>query len=506
MSLIAQAARNVSATWLGLLVHAVVGFFLSPFILRRLGDDGFSLWVLIFSLTGYYGLLDLGIRSSIVRYVAKYTATQDQDRLQDFISTSVAFYAVMSLLVLLLTGVGFFHLQSLFRIPPDLLGSARVLFALAGAGVALSLPLTVFAAVLEGLQKFSCLHLSQVGLTLLRGLFILIVLTRGGGLVAVGAITVGMNLLGYLIFLWMALRALPLRLSTRHVSGHTFWQMLSYSAFAFVILLAEKLRFQSDPILIGALLSSSSIAYFSVGSKLVEYSTSAVRSMAIIFTPMSSQLHATGDTARLRQTLVAGNRACALIIFPLCLILVILGRSIIEAWVGARYLSSYSVLVLLAVPKTLYLAQSTSTRILLGIGRHRALAGVLLLEGGINFALSILLLPHFGIIGAALGTAIPLTLTSVLFLPWHACRELDIPLRDFLQLAYKLPLGLCAPFAVVLLLMKQNFPTHHYGSLAIQLVSAGFLYCAGLALVLLAPKRPAGVKRWEVLVRAAQSK
>jgi len=506
VSLIAQAAKNVSATWLGLLVHAAVGFFLSPFILHRLGDDAFSLWVLIFSLTGYYGLLDLGIRSSIVRYVAKFTATQDQDKLQDFLSTSVAFYAVVSLLALLLTGVGFFHLQSLFRITPGFLGSARLLFALAGAGVALSFPLTVFAAVLEGLQKFAWLHLSQVGLTLFRGLFILIVLTRGGGLVAIGAITVGMNFLGYLIFLWMALRALPVRLSTRYVSGHAFWQMLSYSAFAFVILLAEKLRFQSDPILIGALLSSSSIAYFSIASKLVEYSTSAVRSMAVIFTPMSSQLHAAGDTRRLRQTLVAGNRACALIIFPLCLILVVLGRSIIEAWVGARYLSSYSVLVLLAVPKTLYLAQSTSTRILLGIGRHRALAAVLLLEGGVNFALTILLLPRFGIIGAALGTAIPLTLTSVLFLPWHACRELDIPLGNFLKQAYKLPLTLCAPFAAVLLLMKQNFPTHHDGSLVIQIASAGMLYCAGLAWALLAPKRPAGVKPWEALTKAVQSK
>jgi O-antigen/teichoic acid export membrane protein len=268
-----------------------------------------------------------------------------------------------------------------------------------------------------------------------------------------------------------------------------------------MILVADKLRFQTGPILVGAMISSSAVAYFAIGSKLVEYSTSAVRSMAIVFTPMSSHLHATGDVVRLRQTLVLGNRACALITFPLCAVIVILGRSIIEVWVGANYLSSYLVLVILSVPRTLYLAQSTSTKILLGMGRHRMLATVLLLEGGINIVVSILLSRHFGIAGVALGTAIPLTVTSVLFLPRHVCHELDISLRTFLTQAYFLPLALCVPLVGVLLFMRMEFPARHYGSLVMQLACGGLLYCVGLAWALLAPKRPAGMKLWAVLIR-----
>jgi O-antigen/teichoic acid export membrane protein len=178
MGLRVQAAKNVSAVWLGLLVQVAVGFFLSPFILHKLGGNAFSLWVLVFSLTGYYGVFDLGIRSSIVRYVARFAATGDEDNLAKFLSTSVAFYLFVSLVVLLLTGLGFFGLPSIFKIPPDLLESSRVLFVLAGVGAALSFPLGVFAAVLEGLQKFSWLHISQIGVTLLRGLLIAIALTR----------------------------------------------------------------------------------------------------------------------------------------------------------------------------------------------------------------------------------------------------------------------------------------------------------------------------------------
>src|ERR1700756_5169125 len=179
MSLRVQAVKNVTSTWLGLLVHALTGFFLSPFILHKLGDQAFSLWVLVFAFTGYFGLLDLGIRSSIVKYTAKFIATGDRDQLKRYLSTSMAFYTAIGAVILIATMVAFFSLQLLFRIPAGSLASARMLVLLSGAGIAVTFPLTVFAGALEGLQKFSWLQLSQIGITLLRALLIVIALTSG---------------------------------------------------------------------------------------------------------------------------------------------------------------------------------------------------------------------------------------------------------------------------------------------------------------------------------------
>ena len=148
----AKTVRNVSATWISLIVHALVSFFLSPFILPRLGDSAFSVWVLVFSLTGYFGLLDFGIRSSIVRYVAKFSAVGDDDQLGRFLTTSIAFYVSVAFGVLVLTAIGSAYLPALFKIPPELLRSARLLFWLAGVSVAVNFPLSVFAGVMEGLR------------------------------------------------------------------------------------------------------------------------------------------------------------------------------------------------------------------------------------------------------------------------------------------------------------------------------------------------------------------
>src|ERR1700731_933947 len=118
MSLKIRALKNVASNWAGLGVNIAVGFFLSPFILHHLGDEAFGLWVLIFSVTGYYGIFDFGIRSSIIRYVSKYTATQDIEEVNRLINSAMFTYTAVGALSMLITVVGCVYVDRLFHIQP----------------------------------------------------------------------------------------------------------------------------------------------------------------------------------------------------------------------------------------------------------------------------------------------------------------------------------------------------------------------------------------------------
>jgi len=486
MSLKAQALKNIGSNWFGLATNLIVGFFLSPFILHRLGDDVFGLWVLVFSLTGYYGLFDFGIRSSIVRYVAQFAAKSEEDRLVRFVNTSLCTYGGIGLLLLLLTVIGSANVSLLFRIPSALHASATELFLIVGAAVSCSFPLSVFAGVLEGLQKFSWLSLTQVACNLLRALLVVYALTHGGGLLTIAMITMGLNLLAYMVYAVVVHRLIFMRYGLQYVSRESLRQMVSFGSVTFVILVAAQLRFYTDATVIGIFISSAAITYFSVGSKLVSYSGNITQSMSQIFTPMASQFHASGDMERLRRIFVLGNRACALVVFPVCASLIIVGKSLIEVWVGAKYVATgYLVLVTLLVGDTTEMAQSASPKILFGMARHRTLAFVRLAEGVVNLVLSIVLLRRYGVIGVALGTVIPQLCINLLFLPGHLCRVLDIRLRIFLKEAYVAPLLLSAPLAAVLLLLRRWSPAHSYLQLLAQLVAGAAVYSAGLIWFLL---------------------
>src|SRR5579862_1843988 len=98
-----EILKNVGSGWFALGINVLVGMFLSPYILHRLGDEAFGLGILMLSVTGYYGLFDLGIRSSTVRYVAKYSATNERDELNRLISTAMFSYSLIGLLTMTVT-------------------------------------------------------------------------------------------------------------------------------------------------------------------------------------------------------------------------------------------------------------------------------------------------------------------------------------------------------------------------------------------------------------------
>lgn len=78
------------------------------------------------------------------------------------------------------------------------------------------------------------------------------------------------------------------------------------------------------------------------------------------------------------------------------------------------------------------LLQTISTNLLFGVGRHRYLCLLHGSEGAANLALSVLLAPHYGLVGVALGTAVPMLVCKLFFLPRYVCGFLRIPLGSYL--------------------------------------------------------------------------
>src|SRR5712691_3138344 len=113
-----EILKNVCSSWCALGVNILVGILLSPFILHHLGDEAFGLWVLIFSITGYYGIFDFGIRSSLIRYVSKFQATSDKDELARLINTSLFTYSCLGLMLMVPTILGSFYVDRLFHLAP----------------------------------------------------------------------------------------------------------------------------------------------------------------------------------------------------------------------------------------------------------------------------------------------------------------------------------------------------------------------------------------------------
>ena len=233
-----EVIKNVTSSWFSLGVNILVGIFLSPFILHRLGNTAYGAWVLAFSITGYYGLFDLGIRSSIIRYVSTYSAKNDTEGLSRLINTSLAGFTLISGVAMLATIGLSAYVDRLFKIPPDFVTTARYLFLMVGAAVALGFPAGVFGGILEGLNRFYFVNATNLATTLIRAPLIILAMTHGYGLLMVAFITVSLPLLGAIVRAAIVLHVLPLKFGWKYIDRGSFREIAHYSTVSFIITLA----------------------------------------------------------------------------------------------------------------------------------------------------------------------------------------------------------------------------------------------------------------------------
>jgi O-antigen/teichoic acid export membrane protein len=476
-----QILKNVGSSWSALAINVIVGIFLSPFIVHHLGDAAFGIWVLIFSITGYYGLFDLGIRSSIIRYVSKYTATDDREKLAQFVNTALFTYTALGVVCMAVTALLSSSVEHFFKIPPEMHSQTRLLLLMVGASVSLGFPLGVFGGMLEGLQRFYILNWTSIGATLTRAALIVYFLNRGYGLLTVALVTVLLPIFSSVLRGIIVFRYCPVRLGLEYVNRDSFRHMANYGGTTFLVLVAVRLRFRTDELVLGTMMSTIAVTWFNFGARIVDYANEFVSSLAQVFVPMSSQSEAVGNLDRVRKIYIAGNRACAFLILPITAILIVFGKHIIRIWVGARYVPhSYPVLVVMIIPFALMLSQAASSRILFGLGKHQTMAAVAVIEGVANLILSIALVRPLGIVGDALGTAIPLSFTCLVFLPRHMKKKIDVPVGTFLREAYTLPILLTLPLVGALWLANRFFYPRNLIQLILETMVVSSVYGVGL--------------------------
>src|SRR5262245_11674169 len=89
-----RVARNAVSNYARFFGNGVVSFLLTPLMVHVLGDRDYGLWVTVFSLTGYFGLVDQGLRPSLVRYVSRERAAGDVEALSSTLSSALLLYTI----------------------------------------------------------------------------------------------------------------------------------------------------------------------------------------------------------------------------------------------------------------------------------------------------------------------------------------------------------------------------------------------------------------------------
>src|SRR5204862_6762949 len=140
------------------------------------------------------------------------------------------------------------------------------LFLMVGTAVSLGFPLGGLGGILEALQRCYLLHFTSISSTLLRALLIVLALRHGNGLLTVALITVSLPLLAALVNATVVLHLAPLPSVPRYVYSSSLPRTANYSEATFMFIMAWRLLFKTDAVVIGTLVSSTANTYFAIAS------------------------------------------------------------------------------------------------------------------------------------------------------------------------------------------------------------------------------------------------
>jgi glycosyltransferase involved in cell wall biosynthesis/O-antigen/teichoic acid export membrane protein len=448
--------QNVTSSWAVLAVNVLVSFLLAPLVVNSLGSVYYGVWALLSQFTGYLWLFDFGVRESVVKYVAQYHASGERDKLQATVRTAISVYALVSLGVLGIISGMVAALPYVFNVPADVVPAARIAAFVTGATIAQSFLTNVFVGVLMGLQRFYLVSLANIYNAGLRLVGTYLLLTAGYGVIGLSMLHLALSIVyaGFVVRSCLVyLPDVPLR-PVRPVRAEVT-KLLNYGKYVLMANVGDKIVFATDAIVIGMFLPIATLTPYAIAGTLIDNMRAAVKAMGAVFNPLTSSLRASGHETALPRVLHAGAKGAMVVGLPICIGFITLGELFVSLWIGEAHAPmAGQVMTVLSIGYIVGLPYYTISGILYGLAAHRTVAILRVVEGATNLALSVALVNGIGLLGVALGTAIPHMIVVGWILPRALPKIFPVNLRAYYGAVYGRTLLASVPFVLACWLVR----------------------------------------------------
>ena len=478
-------AINVVMNWAATAVNMVIPFFLTPFVVHHLGSTAYGVWIIAVSTTSYLALLDLGLRSAVIRFVSKANAQGQLADATKYIGAAVWFRLMVVTAIIPLAAVAALLSPHFFNVPPEMQRALQITILLCATGVAATMVSGVFGAVLSALNRFDLLSSVTVAQTIFRAGGVLLLLRHGHGLIALAWWDASVIVAaGLALFVIACVKFPAARTRIRRPGMDVLKPLWSYSATTFVFMISVQVIWNTDSIVIGSLLSVSLVTFYSIGSSLVMYSGQVAQAISTTFTPLASGLEASGRSADLQRMLIRGTQAMLAFSLPIAVALFFRGETFISLWMGPMYAQrAETVCRILMISFFFSMANATAASLVMAIEKHGPMARWAVFEAVLNLGLSLVLAKTIGLYGVAWGTTISIALVHMLFWPRYVKKTLGVAPAHYIWEGWAKVTLCTVPFGIVCVISEHFLRAPNLAVFFLQILATLPVYLVSLLLV-----------------------
>ena len=473
-----------------------------PKLVFYLGETSFGLFSIAWVVVGYLAFLDIGVSTATTKLTSEYLARHERSDLATLIRTALAANSIMGVVA---GGVAVtispLLIRYAFKIPASMHGEALSVFV----GVAFALPVLliqgVLRATLSSFQRFDWINLVNGSVISLQWVVMTLLAWRGFGVVTVVWVAVLARVVMVVVYTFLLLRIVPDVFSHFSFSWMSLRRLLHFGVWVSVSQVMSPILVYLDRMMIAAIVSLPAVTIYTIPTEV--FNRLAVLPSCLMATlfPAFSHHGAFGtENGQMARLYNATMRYLLFVLLPFFAFLFVNARDILFVWMGPNFSAEGTrVLQILAAGAFINFLARFPYGAVQAVGRPDITGKFHLMELPLYIALCLLLIPRWGIEGAALACTIRLFLDAFLMF-WAA--------RKYCQMIPTWIGGTGRTVTIVALLVACLLRAHHmlhevWGRLGLGVGLLGLAYLAIWLFGLNGEDKPAIIRTIRVALQEA---
>ena len=398
-----KAVRGTAVIFIGLFVAAFISYLVRMFLARVLTQTEFGLFYAVFNFVIFFTFFRaFGLNSAVAKFIPEYLVKKKYDDIKTLLVVSVIVQLILSVgFILVIVFLADFLSVYYFKEPY----AAHVVSVFSIIFIVMIFD-DLLKKAFQGFQNMKLFSIMEAGRNIVVLILILIFFKLGRGVMGP---------------VWAYLLASIVMFAAFFPSFLKLFSFFKYKVKITREFIINLFNYSIPIIIFGfgyEIISTVDILILTYFRDLIEvgiYSTVLPTGMLVLFLgravglmlfPMSSELWARKEYKKLSEGFSRLTKYVLIIIVPIILGLIAFSKLFLTVFFGKVYSPGAVALQILLIGTLFYAFALLNNNLLSGIGNPRIVAKIILSSALVNFIANMILIPPFGMQGAALGTTI----------------------------------------------------------------------------------------------------
>ncbi|MDD7281494.1 MAG: oligosaccharide flippase family protein [Erysipelotrichaceae bacterium] len=422
-------------------LNMIIGLFLSSFLLRKLGDTEYGIYQTIASFANYLILFEFGTGTVMTRNISMCRGKNDNE---ETVNKNVAtIWKLTNILVLVICLVSVVFYCSIDILYSNSMSYKQILY-----GKKIFIFTTIYLifsfygqtcnGIILAFEKYSFASIQNIIRMLLRTICLVTVLSfyEFSIMIAIVDSILGIIFSGYSFY--YCKRVLKLKFSKRYFDKTILKSSIPLCIAIFLQTIVNQANNNVDKFLIGIYLSPESVTMYSISLYIFSVFSSLTTIPISINAPQINKQLASGiKKENLIESLIKSCRLIALIGGLVIFGFISVGKQFICIIYGSQYLDAWFIALILMIPMYINMTNGILINLLDFYNKRMSRSIILFSTTILNIVLTLYGINKWGVIGAAIATAISTIIGQVIIMNIYYYKVLNIPVLYMFKKSYK---------------------------------------------------------------------